>query len=147
MAQKSIPLMNKAGYSMYWNNMWDDKVNYSKNLNKNIFFNDIFDIILKNNNSYNYNNYNYNYFRLSKIFFFFFNKSLNKNNLKPNKITKHNYNSKIWLLKLNNWVIIYSFIINSFFKKNYKILFKKNKKVFDTFVYKNKLNKINFLNF
>ena len=39
MAQISIPMSNKVGYSMFWNSMWDSKINYAKSLKEDIYLN------------------------------------------------------------------------------------------------------------
>jgi len=36
-AQISIPISNKVGYSMYWNSMWDSKINFSRSLKEDIY--------------------------------------------------------------------------------------------------------------
>ena len=127
MVQKSSPYLNKSGYSMFWNSMWDNKNSFSKNMQLdfftksfiNYFFSDfLYNNILnkldiKNNNSlnlnhfYNFNSNNNKKLVLSKYF----------NNCYNSEITI----SKIWFFKFQNWIILYFFIFNknnSFFFKN-----------------------------
>ena len=152
MVQKSNPYINKTGYSMFWNSMWDSKNNYSKNLQKdfflksfiNFFFSDFiqnqfifkFNFLKLNNYSVFFKNYNLNF--------------LNKDKKHLNYYLNNNFNtdiyiSKIWLFKYQNWVILYFFIfskINSyFFKKTLKSF--KNKAYFFNYLnnyYTNSLN-------
>jgi hypothetical protein len=134
MVQKNIPYINKSGYSMFWNSMWDNKNNYSKFLQKDFFIKSFINYFLSdflqnqfifksNLNKIDFvnikNNYNLNFLDKNKNYI---NLYLNNNyNLDI-------YNSKIWLFKYQNWIIIYFFIfskINSYiFKKNIK--FNKN---------------------
>ena len=81
MVQKNIPYINKSGYSMFWNSMWDNKNNYSKFLQKdyfiksfiNYFFSDFLQnqFVFKTNfNKLDLNsiklNYNYNFLSNNK---------------------------------------------------------------------------------
>lgn len=132
MVQKNMPYINKSGYSMFWNSMWDNKNNYSKFLQKdffiksfiNFFFSDflqnqfIYKIDFNKHNLWNISsNYNLNYLEnnINSINLFF------KNNFNIDI-----YNSKIWLFKYHNWIIIYFFVfskINSYiFNKNIKVI-------------------------
>ena len=127
MAQKSIPISNKVGYSMFWNSMWDDKNNFSK-MNQinffikyflNFFFYDFFRnyyLYIYNFKKYFYKNIKFKYElniiddkKINNLFF----KNFFKNDL---------YISKIWLFKYQNWIIIYFIIYSKInfdnFKKN-----------------------------
>ena len=140
MGQTKFKYLNRVGYSIYWNNSWESKHNYRKNfinfLFLDLFLNKILDdsffvqdyFFKKNNNTNN------NIIFLKKLFFF-------KKKSKNLKI----FNSKIWILKLQNWIIVNIFVYTT--KKNVnninnekkkKIIFKKNK-------YNNYLGKFNFL--
>ena len=91
MAQKSIPVFNKVGYSMFWNSMWDNKNNFSKKFQKEnfikkfikFFFYDFF----QNRFVYHYN--------LKKIDLFILNNKYNLNN-----ISKKIIYIIIWILNL-----------------------------------------------
>ena len=131
MVQKNTPYINKSGYSMFWNSMWDDKINFSKNLQKdfflksfiNFFFSDfIFNQFVNNfkinkfeNNLIIHNNYDFNIFNKNKRFI----KS------QMNFFCESYFVlSKIWLFRYQNWVILYFYIFsknNPTFKKNIKI--------------------------
>lgn len=41
MGQISYPILNRFGYSMYWNNMWDNTVNFNKFFLKTFFLNNV----------------------------------------------------------------------------------------------------------
>lgn len=159
MVQKNTPYINKTGYSMFWNSMWDNKINFSKNLQKdfflksfiNFFFSDfIFNQFVNNfklnktNNLFIINYHNFNF--------------LNKNFKLIKSYTNTFYESsfilsKIWLFKYQNWVVIYFYIFSKgipIFKKNLKI--NKSKKMY-LYNYLNnyyfnifKFNKLNFNN-
>jgi len=124
MGQKSIPMLNKAGYSLYWSSMWDDKHNYSRNLKEDIFlrsfipllFEDRFSIMLLNSKQLNNKKYFNN---LGNVY----NISLNHcDSLKEFQLHLINfdnklvYNSKLWIWKYQTWVILYFFIYS--FKYN-----------------------------
>lgn len=135
MVQKNTPYINKSGYSMFWNSMWDDKINFSKNLQKdfflksfiNFFFSDfIFNQFLNNfkKNELNvdfFKNYNFNILNFNKKFLKIYINSF---------CDSYFILSKIWLFKYQNWVILYFYLFsknNPIFKKNnskYKV--KKN---------------------
>lgn len=147
MGQIGIPMLNKVGYSMFWNSMWDNKINYSRNLKEDIYLNKIFKYLLNDNTSFNTLTHTkkrekmFNY-KLSKSKHFY-----KKNLFKLNKIIF--YSSKLWILKYQKWVILYNFIYipkfseiskfnikkgnlnkNSIFFKNlYKIHMKANSKL------------------
>lgn len=143
MVQKNMPYINKSGYSMFWNSMWDNKNNFSKFLQKdffiksfiNYFFSDLLQnqfIFKINLNKIDFNNLKNNY---SLNFL-----ENNKNYLNlylNNNFNLDIHNSKIWLFKYQNWLIIYFFI----FSKANSYIFKKNIKFT-----KNNLYFYNYLN-
>lgn len=111
MGQTSIAMLNKVGYSMFWNSMWDNKILYNRLLKEDIFiekffkltFNDSLSINLINLKKINKKTFlNYNYNIDSKK------SSLYKHIMNNNKINY--FSSKIWVLKYQKWVIIYQFI-------------------------------------
>ena len=122
MAQKSIHILNKNGFSMFWGSMWDDKINYSKSLKKQIFLQNFFTYLIEDFNSinvfkrYNFFLKNYQQPNKTKKNYFF------KNNFKKLSYENYFYNSKIWILKYQNWFVIFFFIYE--FKK--KKITKKN---------------------
>ena len=107
MGQTKFKVLNRSGYSIYWNNSWESKKNYKKNFinflflelflekifNDSLFVQDYFYIknktVLKNN-------------FLSKNIIYLKKLNIFKNNLKNLKV----FNSKIWVFKYQNWVII-----------------------------------------
>lgn len=139
MGQKSIPTLNKTGYSMFWNSMWDDKINFSKSLKKDFFLKNVIYFILDEPNSFSIFKKNFKFFK-NQIFFKKYkiyykynykNKLIyNKKNSRP--IVK--YFSKIWILKYQQWFLIFLF---TFFNKIIygKIDTYKNKKSFFEFFF------------
>lgn len=133
-----MPIMNKTGYSMYWNSMWDDKLNYTRSFKEDIFVKFFFYLFIEGGYTflfrYKINNVDdhlkylknkYNLHILKKI------KEEDSYNLLTNyKNNSEPYMSKVWLLKYQNWVIFYFFIYNfnsGIFYKKKKIKFKKSK--------------------
>jgi len=111
LGQTGIAMINKTGYSMFWNSMWDNRIYYNRHIKEDIFlnkffslsFNDSFSVNMltfKKNNFNNYKIYNYNIdLKISSFY---------KNVLNNNKLSY--YSSKLWILKYQKWVIIYQFI-------------------------------------
>lgn len=121
MGQISIPMSNKVGYSMYWNSMWDNKINYSRSLKEDIFLNKFILLVFEDcisSKVLKYFNKNYSESILYKYNFHLkmsnkleFNKYLMKNN----KIVF--YSSKLWILKYQKWIILYFYIYIPFFNR------------------------------
>lgn len=126
-----MPIMNKTGYSMYWNSMWDDKLNYTRSFKEDIFIKIFFYLFIEGgytflfrykidnvDNHLNYLRNKYNLHILKK-------KKEEKNfNLLTNYSNfSESYTSKIWLLKYQNWVVFYFFI----YSFNSGIFYKKKK--------------------
>ena len=117
MAQISIPMSNKVGYSMFWSSMWDKKINFSRSLKEDIYLHSFIPMIFNDNISlktFKMKNFNetrksdicqlYNLHlkisSLSKSDFYKYILEVNKINL---------FKSKIWVLKYQKWIIIYFF--------------------------------------
>lgn len=134
-----MPIMNKTGYSMYWNSMWDDKINYTRSFKEDIFIKIFFYLFIEGGYTFlfrykinsvddhlNYIKNKYNLHILKKK------KEESNFNLVVNYSNfSESYTSKIWLLKYQNWVIFYFFIysFNSgiFYKKKKNSIIKKSK--------------------
>jgi len=116
MGRISLPHLNKAGHSMFWDSMWDDKHNYTKLLNNNIFIHTciplIFDdysnvnllFLIKKNNNLDDNIIKYRIFMRNVAH----NKINVYNSLKKNKSLS--FLSKTWILKYQSWIILYMYI-------------------------------------
>lgn len=146
MGQTKFKILNRSGYSVHWDNSWESKKNYKKNFinflflelflekvfNDSLFVQDYFFIKNKNTIKHNF---------LSKNIIFFKKLNVFKNNLKKLKI----FNSKIWIFKYQNWIIInvYVYIIKNV---DVSINSVKKKKIFYfNDKYSNYSNKFNFL--
>lgn len=144
-----MPIMNKTGYSMYWNSMWDDKLNYTRSFKEDVFIKIFFYLFIEGGYTflfrYKINNVDDHLtFLKNKYNLHILKKKKEENNF--NLITNYSnfselYTSKIWLLRYQNWVIFYFFIysFNSgiFYKKKKKkiIKFRKsNKKYFNILI-------------
>ena len=124
-----MPIMNKTGYSMYWNSMWDDKLNYTRSFKEDIFIKFFFYLFIEGgytflfrykikdiNDHLNFLKSKYNLHILKKK-----REEDNFNLVVDYSSFSESYTSKIWLLKYQGWVIFYFFIysFNSgiFYKK------------------------------
>ena len=110
MGQTSIAMLNKTGYSMFWNSMWDNKITYNRFLKEDIYINNFFELIFNDNMSFNV-------FNIKKINIKNFSPIIqdinNHNNLHKylNSFNKHEYfSSKTWILKYQKWVVLFYFI-------------------------------------
>lgn len=161
MGRVSMPIMNKTGYSMYWNSMWDDKLNYSRSLKEDMFFKNFIYLFFEGGDNFMFfvdlriNNDKLNF--LKKKYNFQIQKAPRKNEIgakighkyvvrKNNKFNP--FLSKIWLMKYQTWIVIYfysySFNLSVFFKKKSKKS-KKLKKYSNIITnYYNNLIKISF---
>lgn len=167
MGRVSVPIMNKSGYSMYWNSIWDDKLNYTRSLKDGIFLKEFMYLFFEGG-SYSTLFFNLSLFQkkfeyLNKKYFFHTIKFIKKNNFKyksgyliKRKKGFKPYLSKIWILKYQTWIIIYfysySFNLSIFFKKviNYKKNFKKYSNILTKYsnsVFKIKYNYKHFSKF
>ncbi len=131
MARSSLPFLNKTGYTMYWDSIWDNKNDFSNFFIKNLFIFDTLPLFYVDNASSKIDNFfpvktqtnksskyevfvNYDlYFNSYNIFF----KKIY--NTKSTKFSKkiNIYSSKIWFIKYQNWIIIYLFFYISSFNK------------------------------
>ena len=139
MGQRSLTFLNKSGLFLYWDNIWDDNVNYKRFLKYSYFLNKFFYLFFFDNIFYKV------YFSKNKI--------LEKNSLLFTKnLTTHSfygfesffYFGKLWFLKYNNWCIFIINIFNSNYTKKDKkknFFFKKKKLSFF------KILSINYLHF
>lgn len=151
MGQTKFKVLNRSGYSMYWNNSWESKNNYKKNF-INYFFLDlflekIFDdslfmqdyFFIKNKQTADKKSYTHkNIVYLQKINEF-------KSNFKKLKV----FNSKIWILNYQQWVVVnvYVYIVKRTTRATYaNIINARKKKIINNKEkYQLFVNKFNFL--
>lgn len=139
-----MPIMNKTGYSMYWNSMWDDKLNYTRSFKEDVFIKIFFYLFIEGGYTFLFR---YKIVDVDKHLKFLKNKynlhiikrKKDENNF--NLITDYSntsepYTSKVWLLKYQNWVIFYFFT----YSFNSGIFYKKKKQK------KKKQTKMKYLN-
>ena len=134
MGRVSVPIMNKTGYSMYWNSAWDDKINYTRSLKEDIFLKEFIYLFFEGNSNFmiylNLKNYQNKFGFYKKKYFFHTKKIIKKNDIGMEvrykftvKKKKHfkPYLSKIWLVRYQGWIIIYFYAYShnlSVFYKN-----------------------------
>jgi hypothetical protein len=125
MGQISYPILNRYGYSMYWDNMWDNLQYYNRFFMKSLFFNliffNIFNFYLTLNFFFYTKNFykNINYCR-NKYKNFFLNLNLNSYkyiNYNYGKSLNNVYPGKVWIFIIEQWYIISIFLYNSVFTK------------------------------
>lgn len=129
MGQINMPMLNKVGYSMFWDSMWDNKINYTRSFKEDIYLKRfiilIFDDCISSNTIKFYNK------KYSKLILNTYriptrlksNKELYSYLIKNNKVVF--YNSKVWVLKYQKWVVLYLYIylpLHNKLKK--KVIFK-----------------------
>ena len=128
MGQRTLPVMNRQGYSSVWNYIWDDKLNYSDNYNEDIFLKHFFERYFSNEGMQSQAIAKYidstpstrkNKFSLG---FSAVASSLNSKQLNKNINYKFIKMSKIYLLRYNGWCIIHLYV----YKPN-KINFKQKR--------------------
>lgn len=155
MGRISLPFLNKAGTSLFWGSVWDNKHNYTKNLKEDIFLKTCVPFIFKNRIS-------------SKLIFFLKKKALVNSDIIQSDILNfsevnyknlhsyYNYRSKkidmylgkTWVLKYQNWVILYIFFYSALFNERLKIPKRYGRYIFEYndifYNYYSGLIKINF---
>ena len=108
MGQTKFKILNRSGYSIYWDNSWESKNNYKKKfinyffldlflekiLNDNLFVQDYF--FVKNKQLLKKQNHFFkNIIFLKKLSNF-------KNNFRKLKV----FNSKTWIFNYQDWIIV-----------------------------------------
>jgi len=152
MGQSSIPVLNRSGYSMFWSSVWDDKHRYKHSFLEDLFIRKYIPYVFSNkissnlifnaNSSFNktsnlylYKKYNLNY-NLSKH-------SISNFLLNFNKLPV--YISKIHIIRLNSWILIYFMACTpNLLQSNNGVFFLKNKSHI-TIKYMSSFYKTNFL--
>ena len=141
MGQPSIPSLNKSGQSSYWSSMWDDKSRFEISLNESLFYKNVIPNFFENFSekrvaSYMFkNDFLRNKKRIKNIFEINITQRYNYNEIasKTNQDYHKMFFSDVWVIRFQNWVLLYFFVYNPTLKN-----FKKIKKI-------KKLKK-NFLN-
>jgi len=115
MGQINLPVLNRVGYSNYWDSVWDNCYSYQKEFNKDIFLKNLLILILDDRILYS------SFFNSNKLNNFIFNKNLKFSNFIDNNtiafgsFSKKNlpfFHSKIWYIKYQNWLLVSLFIYN-----------------------------------
>lgn len=124
MGQISIPMANKVGYSMYWNSMWDNKINFSRSLKEDVFIKSFLNLLFEDKFSKNLieNNRNFNYKNINLKKYNVHIKPENQDNISLKKYLFSLYQnditySKVWIIKYQTWVIVHFFLYLPLFNK------------------------------
>lgn len=138
MGQPSIPSLNKTGESMYWNSMWDDKINYGISLNECLFLKEVVPNFFQNFSEHRVISYMYkkDFFSNEKRLKDHYNVTITKKYLYKELTSKFSKNyikmffSHVWVIKFQNWVFLYFFVyhpsLKNISKYRQKKIFKKN---------------------
>lgn len=132
MGQSSIPTLNRSGYSMFWTSVWENKHMYTSLFKEDTLIRKYITLLLNEKISTHKTNLNINKINQSNwvktynIKFDFSSETLFNVLQRFNKLPI--YISKIHIIRLNNWVVVYfvaatpntsMYIPNSFkFKSN-----------------------------
>lgn len=131
--QSSLPMLNRLGTHMYWNNLWVNTFNKKSFLNKSIFLEDliyylfsekIFFVFFRNKTS--------TFLKRNSLFKSFFLKKCQtkkrhlffiwrKKRYKKKKTTSYNF-TRAWLIKFNNYILVTTFVFFYFKIKKIKKL-------------------------
>ena len=125
MGKISYPILNRYGYSMYWDNMWDNLQYYNKFFRKGLFFNLVFFNLFNFYLTLNFFFYTKNFYKnldlcrgKYKNFYINFNLQAAKHiNINYGKNLNSTYPGKIWIFVIEHWYIISVFMYNSVFSE------------------------------
>jgi len=123
MGQFSLPVLNKTGYSMFWGSVWNDPYNYTRNWKEDFLIFTLMPMFIQTTylclpqflsakqflklslkNDYNFYDFDIPFYKI-------FTKKLNR---KYYKI----YFFKTWVIKFQNWILVYTSFLNTKFKKS-----------------------------
>ena len=125
MGQTSLKYLNRVGYNVFWGGVWESQNNYSHTFLKFLFLDSFFNKILENGvlNYFNFSNKK----RFKSLDCTQSYKHINNftYNLGFDLSNNYNsYNSKLWLLSYQNWIITFMYVY-------FPVRVKKNNKFFD----------------
>lgn len=134
MGQSSIPVLNRTGYSMFWSSVWDDVHSYNKLFKEDLFLKKYIPLVFNDKISsrplFLTNKYSFiiNVKKLSKkydvkLLQHINSPSFSRHLFKLNKMP--NYISKIYIVRFQNWLVIYLYIYTPDTKKNLVFTLKK----------------------
>lgn len=117
MGQSNMSILNKVGHSMFWSSMWDSKNSYNRYSKEDIFLKSFFSLSFTDSLSVNAMSFKKNKIKLKKYtqLVDITNKNLYRYYINLNKLSY--YPSKIWILRYQKWLLIYSFIFLDKFNK------------------------------
>ncbi len=125
MGQINFPALNKVGYFLLWDSIWEDFFNYKQLLNADIFLKNLLYLLFNDYIMFS------NFFLSNKYFYFlntnnsnFFNKYKNFNDLikffkKQSLRTSPVYFGKLWFIQFQNWILVSLYIYKPLIKKVY----------------------------
>jgi len=139
MGQVSLPVLNRTGYSMFWQSVWDEKHNFNRGFKEDFLLRKLlplffYERLIRKKQFINYNVINNSLllydldfwaaFKENRLLYGYFINSLKKKKSDPY------YLLKIWIIKFQTWVILF-FSLYVPFKKN--LIIASDDSVFDVF--------------
>lgn len=118
MGQSSLPVLNRLGSHMYWNNSWVNVFNNKIFFNKTLFFENIFYFLFSEKIfTIFFFNFKNNFVKSQLFKQLFFKKQnkiknsifLKKTKNKKQKNAKYNF-TRVWFIKYNNYILLSSFV-------------------------------------
>jgi len=149
LGQINFPALNKVGYFLLWDSVWEDFFNYKQLLTADIFLKNLIYLLFSDYIMFS------NYFLSNKYFYFlinsnsvFFNKYKNFNDLikffkKQSLRTSPVYFGKVWFIQFQNWILISLYIYKPLIKK---IIANKETQLVNSHYFFKIKNKSNFFN-
>lgn len=116
MGQTNLPLLNRVGYFLFWDSVWEDFFNYARSLREDFFIKNLINIILIDRIIFSkfffsfkfykfLNNYSSSFF-LNFESFYMLRNSFKKLAVRSIPV----YFSKIWFIKFQNWCFVSMYI-------------------------------------
>jgi len=121
MGQISLPVLNRTGCSMFWNNTWDNTHNFQQNIKEDMYINLVLQSFINypiTNKTKFFNEMNYEDFRndsrgcgiiIDEYMHYSLDAVLDEQFAKKIPI----YFSKVWILRFQNWLIVFVIFFRS----------------------------------
>lgn len=155
MGQISLPVLNRTGYSMFWQSVWDSKLNYTRNWKEDYLIRKIVSFVFIKRWTKNWRFYTSKILKNSiilenkNVFNYFSDPiTLHKTVAEENREKKEHlkYVLRVWIVKFQKYIIIYFFLYTpkqfSFYIKKDTQPLKKNFQLIN-FLYYRLLNRLN----
>jgi len=139
MGQTSLPVLNRTGYSTFWQSVWDDKFNYTRGWKEDHYFRHLVPFLFSDKVTRSKLLLNYNTIRISLLLSKYKNVDVFEETgdlfkhinfcFGDKKKTKH-FILRIWIIKFQTWFLFFFKIYTPSFKKKILIKHGYNQKIF-----------------